>query len=268
MKQASRAAALAIAVLTGATMSAGAGGSRPIVVELYTSQGCSSCPPADAILGKLAKRPGLIALSLPVTYWDMLGWKDTLASDASTRRQKAYAAALGRGGVYTPQMIVDGTGDVVGSHEEEVNAAIDSAVVARDISDEAVKHGGPSVAHTAWSIDVGLSQTPKNLHVAVAAAPNGIRKSKPNATIWMYRVRSSVTVHIAGGENNGRTATYSNVVADLKSVGRWTGEPVSLDVPRAGAPAHDGVVVLVQQGGYGRVIGAAYLGHTDYYAEQ
>jgi hypothetical protein len=90
---------LASAVLAGAATSAVAGESRPILVELYTSQGCSSCPPADALLAKLAKRKGLIAVSLPITYWDMLGWKDTLASEANTSRQKAYAAATGRGGV-------------------------------------------------------------------------------------------------------------------------------------------------------------------------
>src|SRR6185436_15639063 len=89
--------------------------SRPIVVELFTSQGCASCPPADALLGKLAKRGDVIALSLPVTYWDMLGWKDTLASEVFTKRQKAYAAMMGHGGVYTPQVVIDGVVDVVGS---------------------------------------------------------------------------------------------------------------------------------------------------------
>src|SRR6516164_1490225 len=103
---------------------ASAGPSRPVVVELYTSQGCNTCPPADALLGHLAQRSDLIALSLPITYWDMLGWKDTLASDANTRRQKAYAQYMGRGGVYTPQIIVDGVSDVVGSREGDVDAAI------------------------------------------------------------------------------------------------------------------------------------------------
>ena len=226
----------------------------------------------------------------------MLGWKDTLASDANTRRQKAYAAALGRGGVYTPQIIVDGTADVVGSHEEKIDAAIDAAVEARDDAeavmdaaryelmtvDDNNKPGAVNalalrrqkaaalLARAGWSVDVDLSQTPKNLHVAVAAAPRMLRNSKLNATIWMCRIRSSVTVRIGGGENNGRTATYRNVVADMKSVGQWTGERISLDVPRAGPqiPAYDGVVVLVQWDGVGRVIGAAYLGRVDNIAEQ
>src|SRR5271166_2959138 len=101
-----------------------AAGQRPVLVELFTSQGCSSCPPADDLLGRLATRPDVIAITLPVTYWDMLGWKDTLASETNTRRQKSYAQAMGRGGVYTPQIIVDGVSDVVGSREGDVEAAI------------------------------------------------------------------------------------------------------------------------------------------------
>ena len=296
MRKALTATALAIAALAVATMSAGAGAERPIVVELYTSQGCSSCPPADAILGRLTKRPGLIALSLPVTYWDMFGWKDTLASEANTRRQKAYAAALGRGGVYTPQIIVDGKADVVGGREEQIGAAIDAAVEARDDAeavmdaaryelmavDDSNKASSVSalalrrqkaaalLARAAWSVDVGLSQTPKNLRIAVAAAPRMLRNSKLDATIWMCRIRNSATVRIGGGENNGRTAIYRNVVTDMKSVGQWTGESVSLDVPRAApqVPVADGVVVLVQQGGYGRMIGAAYLGRAENFAQQ
>jgi hypothetical protein len=127
MKSPFRFVPLAFAASLAFGMSAALAGSpaaRPILVELYTSQGCSSCPPADQLLGKLAARPDVIAISLPITYWDMLGWKDTLASEANTRRQKAYAAAMGHGGVYTPQIIVDGDMDVVGSRAAEVDAAI------------------------------------------------------------------------------------------------------------------------------------------------
>src|ERR1700709_181571 len=117
---------LAAAVFALGATAAFAGGVavRPVVVELYTSQGCSSCPPADALIGKLAQRPGVLAITLPITYWDMLGWKDTLATDANTRRQKAYAAAMGHGGVYTPQIVIDGVTDVVGSRAANVEAAI------------------------------------------------------------------------------------------------------------------------------------------------
>ena len=107
---------LGATLAAGLTVSAGAMAGdtpRPIVVELYTSQGCSSCPPADALLGRLAQRSDVLAMSLPITYWDMLGWKDTLATPANTARQKAYAKTMGRGGIYTPQIIVDGLTDVV-----------------------------------------------------------------------------------------------------------------------------------------------------------
>src|SRR5258708_17980231 len=127
-------ASIACAALLAAWPAAAGSMRRPVVVELFTSQGCSSCPPADELLGRLSQRRGVLALSLPITYWDMLGWKDTLASEANTRRQKAYARALGRGGVYTPQIIVDGVTDVVGSREAEVAAAIARRGAEIDIS--------------------------------------------------------------------------------------------------------------------------------------
>ena len=293
MKYFSTAAALAAMIAF-----AGAGDSHPVVVELYTSQGCSSCPPADALLGRLvqhAPNNGVIAMSLPITYWDMLGWKDTLANETNTRRQKAYAAMMGHGGVYTPQIIVNGVTDVVGSREDKVEEAIEAAAEARDIASATIdgvtyepmdigrgdRQGGADalalrrqktaalLAHAAWSVDVGLSETPKSLHLTVAAAPRMLKNSKLNASIWMFNLRSSATVHIEAGENRGRVATYRNVVVGpIKELGKWRGESVALDIPQADQPPHDGVVVVVQQGGYGRVIGAAYLGRADYYALQ
>ena len=260
MKQASTAALFALAMIAGIATSAVAGEARPVLVELYTSQGCSSCPPADALLTELTRRKDLIAMSLPITYWDMLGWKDTLASDANTKRQKAYAAAMGRGGVYTPQIIVDGVTDVVGSRVDKVEAAIKAA-------ERAQKDGnGASAKNAVWSVGIDLSRTPQKLHVAITGAP-AAAKGKSQATIWIFRLRSSATVHIGAGENKGRTMTYRNVVNDIQDVGRWNGRAISLDLPHAGpkVPPHDAVVVVVQQGGYGRVIGAAYLGHADYY---
>ncbi len=250
MKRVSLTALLALAMLAGA--SAFAGGERPVVVELYTSQGCDACPQADALQSNLIKRKGLIAMTLPVTYWDMLGWKDTLANEANTRRQKAYAAAMGRGGVYTPQTIVDGAKDVVGSREEDVEAAIDAE------------------ARVAAAVEVGFTPLPQRLHIAVAALPDGVAKRNLDATIWMFRLRSAVPVHIGAGENGGRNWTYRNVVSDIKELGRWNGRAVSIDLPPADAktPAHDSVVVVLQQGGYGRVLGAAYLAHAERYAQQ
>jgi hypothetical protein len=243
---------LAIAILAGMSfvlpVSAGqptdAKARRPVVVELYTSQGCSSCPPADALLGQLASRKDVVALSLPVTYWDMLGWRDTLASDANTRRQKAYAKELGRGGVYTPQMIIDGVKDVVGSREQ----AVESAIAAR-MAD-------------AQAIPVDLGGNRQQVHIEIGEAAD---RGEHDATIWMFRIVPQATVSIGDGENGGRTITYHNVVREIKAVGTWKGQPVTVNLPRAeaGSP-RDGIAVVVQQGGYGRVVGAALIDHPNY----
>jgi|SRR5579871_582784 len=266
-----------------AAQPAGAGGAaRPVVVELYTSQGCNTCPPADALLGKLVQRSDVIALSLPITYWDMLGWKDTLASDANTRRQKAYAEAMGHGGVYTPQIIVDGVQDVVGSRESVVDAAIESrrqsidagsalaaahagdfATAARPVSlSNAMTEAGPASAHGADPlVPVSIVESHQEMRINIGGM-GGPR----NATVWMFHIRSAVNVDIRSGENEGRTITYHNVVGDLRAVGVWKGEALSLTLPRsamAGLP-HDGVAVIVQQGGYGHVIGAAYISRPEF----
>src|SRR5258705_224308 len=115
-------ALFAVAVITGAW--AGQHAQRPVVVELFTSQGCSDCPAADRLVTELAKRKDVIALSLPIPYWDMLGWKDTYATDANTQRQKSYDRAMNRSGIYTPQMIIDGRLDVVGNQRDRVLAAL------------------------------------------------------------------------------------------------------------------------------------------------
>jgi hypothetical protein len=234
-------AALTLAVSPAAV----AGGKRPVVVELFTSQGCSSCPPADAILARLADRKDVLALTLPVTYWDMLGWKDTLASEGNTRRQKAYAAAMGRGGVYTPQMIIDGVNDIVGSREQQ----IDGTIIARENDMVAIP------------VELHLSHTELQIKVGTAdAGPN------PNATIWLFHILGRASVAVGTGENSGHTLAYRNIVRDIKAVGMWKGQPISLDLPRAemtNAP-HDAIAVVVQQNGYGRVLGAAEITRTDY----
>jgi hypothetical protein len=237
-------AALVLTLLAGA---AEAGPKRPVVVELFTSQGCSSCPPADALLGRLAERKDVLALSLPITYWDMLGWKDTLASDANTRRQKAYATAMGRGGIYTPQMIVDGQSDIVGSRESAVEAAI--AAKSADMR----------------AVPVALSATPRTLHIAI-----GADRSSDDATIWMFHILSKAAVHIGAGENEGKNITYRNIVRDVRAIGVWKGQAISLDLPRVDmiSPPHDAVAVVVQDGNYGRIIGAAYIGSADLSAER
>jgi hypothetical protein len=224
---------------------------RPVVVELYTSQGCSSCLPADALLAKLTKRGDILPLSLSITYWDMLGWKDTLASENNTRRQEAYAAQMGHSAVYTPQMIVDGITDVVGSREAQVLSAIDARAHDGDADD----------------VPVAVNETKSELHIGIGASAD---RGAPPATVWMFHLRGQATVAIGGGENDGRTMTYHNVVGDLRAVGQWKGEKLSIDLPRAameGLP-HDAVAIVVQRGGYGHVVGAAMLSHPDFYPEQ
>lgn len=247
-----RAGGLAALLVVCAFSANAAPARRPVVVELFTSQGCASCLPADALLGRLTKRADILPMSLPVTYWDMLGWKDTLASETNTRRQKSYAAVMGHGAVYTPQIIVDGITDVVGSREQAVETAIDARAHDGDEDDVAV-----------W-----LRESPRELHIGIAAAPD--RGSAQAATVWLFHLRNAATVAIGGGENDGRTMTYRNVVGDLRAVGQWKGEALAIDLPRSameGLP-HDGVAVVVQKGGYGHVVGAAMLSHPDFYAEQ
>lgn len=284
---------------------------RPVVVELFTSQGCSSCPPADELLGRLADRHGVLALSLPITYWDMLGWKDTLATGANTRRQKAYAAAMGHGGVYTPQMIIDGVSDVVGSRDTDVEVAIarrqaeievsqarqeaiaaaheaelaareaalaqaesyrqsaraeaiaahEQLVAARRATIAAAHEGKPG---SSLAVPISITETPAAMHIAVGSSDE---KTSDTATVWLFHLRNAVTVNIGSGENEGRTMTYRNVVGDLRPVGHWNGDAVAFDLPRSSFPAsvpHDAVAVVVQQGGYGRVVGATLLSHPDY----
>jgi len=235
---------IAAAILVIA-VSAGAEAKRKVVVELFTSQGCDSCPPADALLARLADRKDILALSLPITYWDMLGWKDTLASEENTRRQKAYAAAMGRGGIYTPQMIVDGTGDVVGSREVQVEAAIAARIA--DMRE----------------IPVTLTTTTDTVHIVIAP---GAARGSTDATVWLFYILSRASVHIAGGENQGRMVTYRNVVRDVRAIAVWKGEALSLDLPRRDliGPSHDAIAVVLQERGYGRVIGEASLGPPEF----
>jgi hypothetical protein len=267
-------AALAFVLLSGVCAFAGA--VRPVVVEVYTSQGCNSCLFANTMAGKIAQKPGILLLSFGVTYWDMFGWKDTLANEDNTKRQKAYAAALRRGGVYTPQMVIDGIRDVPASRADTVAYALEMAAMKRDDgyqSDEetpaalARKDGQPlavvagarvkTLMRSAWSVGVNLSRGPGGLHVGVERAPE---RQRIDAVVWLLRVRSSATVKITAGESVGQTVTYRNVVTGIQNLGPWRGDAHVFDVvkPLGKITAHDSVAVLVQQGGYGRIVGAAF----------
>ena len=218
--------------------------SRPIVVELFTSQGCSSCPPADAYLGELAARDDVIALSLPVDYWDYLGWKDTLATPAFTQRQRAYAHRLNLRSVYTPQIVVDGVTDAVGSRRGHVERAIE---LRGDMLGNARVPVTFAQAGTAIAIRVGAGEPPKD-----------------EATLWLVRYNRATTVEIERGENAGNTFTYANVVRELTPIGMWNGDPLEMKLPKASlsAPGYDGCAVILQEDGPGPVLGAARLDMT------
>ena len=204
------------------------------VIELFTSQGCSSCPPADVLLGELAKDPSVVALSFPVDYWDYIGWKDTLASPACAARQKAYAAARGDGQVYTPQAVVDGIVHAVGSDSAELRSAMQSAAARKNVLTVALK----------------LSVANGNLHVDVPAASGDSLKS---AGLWLIRVAHKRSVAIGRGENAGHSVTYTNVVRGMVKFGDWSGDARGFDVkePVPDGDA-DGYVVLLQASSGGR----------------
>ena len=204
------------------------------VVELFTSQGCSSCPPADRVLGELARDPHHLVISLPVDYWDYIGWKDTLAEPSYTKRQQAYAKSSGRGEVYTPQAIVNGLVDAVGSDRGQIDAA--EALTAK-------KAG-------VLSVPLAISEEGGAINVSVGAAPIGAPRS---AGVYLFALASKRTVSVQRGENAGATLTYSNVARGITKIGDWTGAPMLLkaSLEQAHADGADGYAVIVQEGGRG-----------------
>jgi hypothetical protein len=211
-------------------------------LELFTSQGCSSCPAADKLLGELARDPSLVVISVPIDYWDYLGWKDTLASPAHSARQRAYAHARGDREVYTPQMVVNGSVHVLGSDR----AAIEHAIVQTDRN------------ATVMSQPVLLSVTGGNLTVQVGQAA----KERLTAEVWLCPLEQAVRVAIGRGENSGRTITYHNVARRWLKLGDWTGAAATFSVPTADIVADgiDAAAVLVQEGTSekpGIIVGAA-----------
>jgi hypothetical protein len=224
-----RLAALALAACAAIPAAA-----DPVVVELFTSQGCSSCPEADAMLGKLAAREDVIALSLHVDYWDWIGWEDTFAHAAFSDRQRAYAAGWGSSMVYTPQFVVGGREQVAGASGMELAEAID-------------RHE---------------DATPDLLRAASGAEGRKVlaMEAEGGGQIVLVTVRPEATVAVLRGENAGRTMTYRNVVAGWEVLADWSGEAESFPVP----PAPPGMrqVVLAQrvaEGRPGAILGAVAL---------
>ena len=212
------------------------------VVELFTSQGCSSCPDADALLGRLAGRNDVLALSFPVDYWDYLGWKDTLANPKFSERQKSYKGPLGVQMVYTPMMVVNGLTHVNGSDESKVQTAIEKS------------------ANILAATRVPLRIAEKGSHIVIDAGP-AQGGSVKEATIWLAQLSKSVPVPITRGENRGKTITYHNVVRELMPVGLWTGQAITvqLDRPSLARPGAERCAAFLQQGRGGPIIGAAVL---------
>ena len=203
---------------------------HPTVIELFQSQGCSSCPPANASLIEFVKRPDVLALNFSVDYWDRLGWKDTFDSPAYTARQYAYARSLGDAGVYTPEIIVNGRAEGVGDTVSEMDS------LARKADRGA---SGPNVSFESGAVVVGEGR-----------APSG------GAEVWLALYDPGVAeVSVARGENAGRTLAHTHIVHALTKLGVWSGA-----ASRFALPANSGgwaKAVLVQGAGAGPILAAA-----------
>lgn len=216
---------LAMAICAGSVANA-----QPVVVELFTSQGCSSCPPANASLAAISNRPDVLALSFGVTYWDYLGWKDTFAKPEFTQRQVRYERGLGHDGPFTPQIVVNGSSDTVGNELGEVERIV------------AASHlDGPKISVEGTNVSVG------------AATP-----ATSAADVWLVRYEPrTINVSVARGENEGVTLPHKNVVRELTHLGSWSGRAVSFTI----SPAQAGLAtaILVQRPSGGTIL-AAYKG--------
>lgn len=207
--------------------------SNQVVVELFTSQGCSSCPPADAILHELAGRDDVIAIALHVDYWDYIGWKDEFATPAFSKRQRNYAREGGRRSVYTPQMIVNGQTDIVGAKAMKLSEAI--------------------AAHAAMPMPVTVQLVRSGDAVRIDASS----ETTGSFVVQMLRYQPLRETRITRGENAGYTLKYANVAEDWQELTTWDGQaPLSLAAEAAGS---EPVVVLVQRAGHGPIVGAARL---------
>lgn len=214
---------------------AAAEAARPVVVELFTSQGCSSCPPADALMGELSTRPDILPLAFHVDYWDRLGWKDPYSSADATARQRAYAAQFESPNVYTPQVVIEGQSDVVGSRRDEVLSGIGRA---RD---------------RAHVVPLTLATRADGLRVNISA-----QAAARAATLWLVGFDRFHETRIGAGENGGRTLPEYNIVRGLEALGSWSGEAVAFDLPADRLARYENVALLLQERS-GRMLGAAVI---------
>jgi len=229
---------LAAAVIVSmATLSARAeepAAAGPVVVELFTSQGCSSCPPADAYLGKLASQPGILALGFHIDYWNYIGWTDPYSLPLAAQRQRAYGQRLGLHYVYTPQMIVDGSGEGIGSQPDKI---------------EPLLHAARQRPRLGPALTVEKRDGSYRIHIGAGHATE-------EATVWLVGIDRVHETKVLRGENEGTEAHDYQIVRSFKSVGTWNGKALDLDVP-SGDATGDEVAVLVQTGGDGPLLSAA-----------
>ena len=206
---------------------------QPVVVELFTSQGCSSCPPADEFLGELARRPGIIALAYHVDYWDDLGWKDRFSIPVASQRQKGYVKRLSRAGAFTPQIVVSGDTSLVGSNRPEIERAI--------------KGDRDALAMT-------LSKAGGNVLVQFTEA------WREPMEVYLVSYLAAATDKIERGENARRTLKHFNVVRSFQRLGTWNGKPQRMTSPISGLPSDaTSVAVILQRKNQGAIAGAAML---------
>jgi hypothetical protein len=219
--------ALLILATTALTASVRAEPGGLVVVELFTSQGCSSCPPADALLVELTRRPDVLPLGFHVDYWDRLGWRDPFSSPAATARQESYARALGLSGVYTPQVVINGRHEAVGSDRQTINTIM--------------------AGSTRMPVRVALAVENGALSIRVGAGPGEGR-------LWLVSFDRQHETPVKRGENAGRTIVNVNVVRSLRPAGSWSGSPLILSLPQP--PTGTGVAILLQAPD-GQILGAA-----------
>ena len=222
-------------------------GERLVLVELYTSQGCSSCPPADEVQSELARRAGILPLTFPVDYWDYLGWRDTLASPANAKRQMAYAARSRNPGVFTPQMVIDGVFSANGTQRENVFSQVRVRMAA-----------------DGFAVPIRVTVANDTVSVSIPGDPQYNVHSKTNASVWLFPFSKFNTVHIGDGENRGRSMRYTHVVRDVELLGRWSGEPANFEYalpPRE--RGQFGYAVVLQEAGNGPVIASAWAANQE-----
>ena len=224
-----------------------------VVVELYTSQGCSSCPPANAFLAELAERKGLLALSFHVDYWNYMGWKDPFSSPQMTQRQRNYSQHLGQSYVFTPQMVIDGTSQAEGAARSKIEALL---VEARKGIDRKllirVSRGGLNEVKVGLPARKMMEKKPGEQSTAWVAKA---------ATLWLVAYDNKHSTEVSKGENHGKTLSTYNVVRALKPAATWEGKPIEVVINLAEeiAAGYNNTAVLLQAGEGGRIIAAARL---------